>query len=159
MKAAHTTWVLAQVLLPGAAWLALAAHQGRERDYAVAGAEIAHPLAHCDHLAGCLGADGQRIQPLGECHATEAPHIDVVQPDGTHAQLRLTRPGWRGRVALSQHEFSVGNKLQGANLSLLSLWGRQVRSNLDVSWMVLCQPFTPAPVCPAKARLAAAGRP
>ena len=115
VEAAHAGDILAQVFASPHARRAGAADQCGIRHHPIPRRNFRNAITDGDYLAGGLGADAQREPPLGEGHATEAPHVDVVQPDAPHAQLHLTRRRRSRRVALPQHQFSVGQKLQRAD--------------------------------------------
>ena len=89
VEAAHAGDVLAQILAAARAGGAGAADQRRVGHHAVAGDEGGDAIADGGDLAGGFGADGQRELPLGECHAAEAPDVDVVQADGADAKLHF----------------------------------------------------------------------
>ena len=85
VEAAHAGDVLAQVLAAVRAGRANTANEGSVTapHGRLARAVTPTPTATTSHEASA--PTRQREQPLGEGHATEAPYVDVVQPDITDA--------------------------------------------------------------------------
>ena len=115
VEAAHAGDVLAQVLAAARAGGAGAADQRGIRHHAVAGDQRGDAIADRDDLARRLGADAERELSPRECHAAEAPHVDVVQSDIADTKLHLAGGGGGRRLALHHRQFAVGEQLQGAD--------------------------------------------
>ena len=108
VEAADAGDVLAQIVAAAEAGGAGAAGQRGVGDDAVARCDVGDASADGDDLAGGLGADGQRVEALGEGHAAKTPDVDVVQADGADAKLDLVGTGGGGGFALRQRDLTVG---------------------------------------------------
>ena len=115
MEAAHAADVLAQIVAPAQAGSADAAGQRGVRDDAVARLHAGYVRANGDDLAGGFGADGQRVEALGERHAAKTPDVDMVQADRLDAQLHLICAGRRRRFGLHEFDLPVGQQAQRAD--------------------------------------------
>jgi len=115
MEAAHTAWILAQILDALAAEPAFSAGDRGVGHDMIARREAVDALAHRDDLARGLGRHGQRKTALGEGHAAHAPQVDVVESDIAHAQQQLARTRSDGSFNHPHGDFTLGQKLQRAN--------------------------------------------
>jgi hypothetical protein len=98
---------LAKVVPPLAAGWAGPAGQGAVHHHRLARREFRHVRPERGDLARGLGANHERQPALGEGHAAKAPDVDVVEPDGPHADLDLTRAGRRRGVDVVETEVAV----------------------------------------------------
>ena len=89
--------------------------QRGERHHAIAGRERRDAVADRNHLARRLGADRERELAFGEGHATEAPYVDMVQPDVADAKLRPHQERVAEAGALGRSELAIGQQLQRAD--------------------------------------------
>ena len=110
VEAHHVGDVLAQIVAAFATGAAGAAGERAVHHHRVAGLEARRIRAECGDLARRLGADHQRQLALGERHAAEAPHVDVVERHRLDADLQLARAGGGRRWQVGQLELAIGDE-------------------------------------------------
>src|SRR5262249_49659957 len=115
VKAHDAGDVLAQIVAALAARLACPAGERAVHHDGIAGLEAGDVLTdRCDLTRG-FGADDERQLALGEGHAAKAPHVDMVQRDGFHADLHLAG-AWRRRGgAIDELKLAVGDESERAH--------------------------------------------
>ena len=115
MEAHDAGDVLAEIVAPFAAGLAMAAGLGAVHGHRIAGLEPRHALAHRRDLARGLDADRLRHLALGEGHAAKAPDIEIVERQRPHPHLHLAGGGRRRRIHLGDAKVAVAEELKGAH--------------------------------------------
>src|SRR5688500_5591268 len=109
MEAHDSADVLAKIVASLATRLASSAGERAIHHDTVARCERRDLRAHGDNLAGSFCADDQRQLALGESHATEAPHVEVIERDGLDGDLHLTGSGRRWCSDVRELNLAIGN--------------------------------------------------